>query len=215
MTGTRRGSEVRGIGDELGVYAYAYLAGGGRRVAQSAALSLTERGVLSFRVGRLRVIGDERPPHPVERAVIAACPRSRPAREVVDAAADSPEVGELARGLVALGLIGSRRHRPTRAGRRCLAAVAAEGRLPAYVLAGPAALDPRRHPTPYGPAGFQTLPAGLGRTLIRMGRALDHEGDHHSDSGGGSGGGGGPSGGDHFGGGWSCGGGGGGGGGGD
>ncbi|MFG2112838.1 TIGR04222 domain-containing membrane protein [Streptomyces sp. NPDC048718] len=213
MTGTRRGREVGEIGDELGVYAYAYLAGGGRRVAQSAALSLTERGVLSFRVGRLRVIGDEQPTHPVERAVIAACPRSRPAREVVDAAAASPEIGELARGLVALGLIGSRRHRPTRAGRRCLAAVAAEGRLPAYVLAGPAALDPRRHPTPYGPVGFQTLPTGLGRTLIRMGLALDHEGDHHTGGGGGGGwsgdhfGGGG-----HFGGGWSCGGGGGGGG---
>ncbi|MFE4590008.1 TIGR04222 domain-containing membrane protein [Streptomyces laurentii] len=193
---TRRRTDTGDADEELDVYAYAFLAGGTLRVAESAVIALTERGMLSLGAARLRVVGDERPGHPVERAVITACPRSKPLPQVVEAVRNSPEVAELATRLLALGLIRDWRRRPTRAGRRRLAAARAEdGLLPAYVLDGPAALlDPG--PAQYGPSGVQDLPAGLNRTLMRMGRALDHDYPYYgSDSagfdGGSSGGGGG------------------------
>ncbi|MFK3735171.1 TIGR04222 domain-containing membrane protein [Streptomyces sp. NPDC088090] len=195
----RRGADSGG--EDLDLYQYAYLAGGSPRVAESAVVQLTERGTLSLGTTRLRVIGEERPEHPVEIAVVVACPRSKPVREVIETVRNSPEVDAVARRLVSLGLVRRWRGKPTRAGRRCLADAAAAGRVPAYALHGPAALVPgsaRR-----GPADSHPVPDGLGRTLIRMGKALDDGRGHDTDSsaegggsdgfGGGGGGGGGGS----------------------
>ncbi|MFJ4612141.1 TIGR04222 domain-containing membrane protein [Streptomyces griseus] len=161
-------------GGALDRYAYAYLAGGGRRVAESAVVALTEQGALSLRAGRLRPTGDGVPAaHAVEHAVIAACPRSTRVREVTEAVGRSQPVDDIARRLVRLGLLGGRRRRTTRAGRRLLAAAASEGTLPGYVLHGPTALatGPIRH----GLLGAHPAPDGLGRTLRRMGKALDDD----------------------------------------
>lgn len=187
----RRGGVDSG-GEDLDLYQYAYLAGGGLRVAESAVVSLTERGTLSLGAARLRVIGGEHPEHPVELAVIVACPRSKPVREVIEAVRHSSAVDVVARRLVSLGLVRRWRRKPTRAGRRRLAAAASAGQVPAYALHGSAALVPgsaRR-----GPLDAHPVPDGLGRTLIRMGKALDDGRGHGTDSsadGGGSGGGGG------------------------
>ncbi|MFD3465239.1 TIGR04222 domain-containing membrane protein [Streptomyces sp. NPDC058682] len=178
-------------GEALDLYEYAYLAGGERRVVESAIISLVEHGTLSLQAARLRTIGAELPQHPVERAVIAACPRSKRVHEVFEALGHCDEVDELARRLVLLGLVRNWRRRPTRAGRRRLAAAVAGGSLPPYVREGPALLDP-------GPVRYALLvtgPDGLGRTLRRMGKALDNESDHHAADGGFSCGGGGGGGG--------------------
>ncbi|KOX19599.1 MULTISPECIES: TIGR04222 domain-containing membrane protein [unclassified Streptomyces] len=187
----RRGEAGNG-GEELDLYQYAYLVGGGLRVAESAVVFLTGRGVLSLGAARLRVVGTERPGHPVERAVVAACPRSKPVREVIEAVRHACEVEELAHGLVSLGLVGRRRLRSTRAGRRRLASAVSAGRVPACVLHGPT--GPVRGSARRGPSGAHPVPDGLGRILIRMGRALDDDRGHGTDGGatdGGFGGGGG------------------------
>ncbi|MFG2994774.1 TIGR04222 domain-containing membrane protein [Streptomyces sp. NPDC048257] len=172
-------------GEALDLYEFAYLAGGEQRVVETAIISLVERGMLSLRAARLRIVDGERPEHPVELAVFAACPRSKRVQEVIEALAHCDEVDELARRLVSLGCVGSRRRRPTRAGRRRLATAD----LPAYVRSGPVALDPG--PVRYGL--LSTIPDGLGRTLRRMGKALDDDSapttDSSPDGGGGSGGG--------------------------
>ncbi|MFD6972501.1 TIGR04222 domain-containing membrane protein [Streptomyces sp. NPDC059979] len=192
MTRMFRRGEADSGGEGLDAYQYAYLAGGGLRVAESVVVSLIERGTLSLGAARLRVIGEERPEHPVELAVIVACPRSKPVREVIETVRHSSEVDELARRLVSLGLVRRRRRKPTRAGRRRLADAASAGHVPAHVLHGPAALVPgsaRR-----GPVGAHPVPDTLGRTLIRMGKALDDDRGHGTDNGadgGGFGGGGG------------------------
>ncbi|MFE7614127.1 TIGR04222 domain-containing membrane protein [Streptomyces sp. NPDC057496] len=183
-------------GEGLDLYQYAYLAGGSLRVVESAVVFLTERGVLSLRAARLRVIGEDRPGHPIECAVLVACPRSKPVWEVIEAVRHSSEADELARGLVSLGLVGSRRRKPTRAGRRRLETAASAGHVPAYALHGPTALA--RGSARRGLFGTHPVPDGLGRTLIRMGKALDDDCGHGTDSsaaeggfGGGDGGGGG------------------------
>ncbi|MFD7783065.1 TIGR04222 domain-containing membrane protein [Streptomyces nojiriensis] len=186
-TGAADGGEV------LDLYEYAYLAGGERRVVESAIVSLVERGTLSLQAARLRTLDTERPRHPVELAVIAACPRSKRVQEVFEALGHCDEIDELARRLVLLGLVRNWGRRTTRAGRRRLAAAASGGSLPPHVLEGPAQLAPG--PVRYGL--LITTPDGLGRTLRRMGKALDNESDHHAtdggfgDFGGGGGGGGG------------------------
>lgn len=190
-----RGGAAGGSSEEcLNLYQHAYLAGGGVRVAESAVVSLIERGTLALVAARLRVTGDEPPQDPVELAVIAACPRSKPVREVLEAVSRSPAVDDLARHLISLGLVHRRRRKPTRAGRRRLAA--ATGRVPAHVLHGPTAVAPGS--TPRGLLGAHPVPDGLGRTLIRMGKALDDDRGHGADGGGGGGsfGGGGGGGGD-------------------
>lgn len=176
----RRGEADSG-GEDLDAYQYAYLAGGGLRVAESVVVSLIERGTLSLGAARLRVIGEERPEHPVELAVIVACPRSKPVREVIEAVRHSPEVDKLSRRLVSLGLVRRRGRKPTRAGRRRLADAASAGDVPAYALHGHAALVPgsaRR-----GSVGAHPVSDTLGRTLIRMGKALDDDRGHGTDSG--------------------------------
>ncbi|MEU7074027.1 TIGR04222 domain-containing membrane protein [Streptomyces narbonensis] len=179
-------------GEGLDLYQYAYLVGGDRRVAESAVVHLTERGVLSLGAARLRVIGKVRPEHPIERAVIVACPRSRPVGEVIEAVRHSAEVDILARGLISRGLVGRRRRRPTRAGRRRLATAASTGDVSAYALHGHTA--PARGSARHGPLGAHPVPDGLGRILIRMGKAFDDDRGHGTDisaSEGGFGGGGG------------------------
>lgn len=183
-----RRAEAHSVGEDLDPYQYAYLAGGGMRVAESAVVSLIERGMLSLGAARLRVIGGEQPEHPVELAVIVACPRSKPVREVIEAVRNTSEVDELARRLVSLGLVRRRRRKPTRAGRRRLADAASEGHVPAYVLHGPVALVPGS--TRRGLLGTHPVPDTLGRTLIRMGKALDDDRSHGPDAGGSGGGGG-------------------------
>ncbi|MFB6512158.1 TIGR04222 domain-containing membrane protein [Streptomyces virginiae] len=178
-------------GEALDVYEYAYLAGAEQRVLESAIIALVERGTLSLRAGRLRTVDAEQPPHPVERAVIAACPRSKRVEEVFEDLRHREEIDALVHRLVHLGLVRDWRRRPTRAGRRQLAAAVSQGTLPAYVLEGAAALAPG--PVRAGLSGPHTLPDGLGRTLRRMGKALEDDSDTTSGGygGGGDGGGGG------------------------
>ncbi|MEU9929188.1 TIGR04222 domain-containing membrane protein [Streptomyces anulatus] len=172
--GRRRAEDA---GGSLDRYAYAFLAGGRRRVVESAVVALTEQGVLSLRANRLRPTGEVQSTHAVEHAVVAACPRSKRVQEVIDTVGRSQPLDDLARQLVCLGLLSGRRQRTTRAGRRLLAAAASEGSLPRYVLEGPAVLatGPVRH----GLLSATSIPDGLGRTLRRMGKALD---DDHSSS---------------------------------
>ncbi|MEV6454828.1 TIGR04222 domain-containing membrane protein [Streptomyces anulatus] len=177
MTRTWRRRRAEGADGALDRYAYAFLAGGRRRVVESAVVALTEQGVLSLRATRLRSTGEAQSTHAVEHAVIAACPRSKRVEEVIDTVGRSQPLDDLARRLVCLGLLSGRRQRTTRAGRRLLAAAASEGSLPRYVLEGPAVLvtGPVRH----GLLSATSIPDGLGRTLRRMGKALD---DDHSSS---------------------------------
>ncbi|MCX4981232.1 hypothetical protein [Streptomyces sp. NBC_00572] len=58
---------------------------------------------------------------------------------------------------------------------------ASAGSLPAYAGEGPAALDPG--PVRSGLLSTRTVPDSLGRTLLRMGRALDDGPAHTTDSG--------------------------------
>ncbi|MFH8715800.1 TIGR04222 domain-containing membrane protein [Streptomyces zaomyceticus] len=173
-----RGYHGSGAGDGseqvLDLYAYAYLAGGRQRVVESVIISLVERGVVSLRAARLRAVGGEaHPQHPVERALLAVCPRSMRVEEVIEALRDSHEIDEVAGRLVALRLLSSRRRRTTRAGRRRLASAISEGSLPVYVREGPVALAPGS--VRYGLLSTRTVPDGLGRRLMRMGKALDDD----------------------------------------
>jgi uncharacterized membrane protein YgcG len=161
----------------LDLYDVAYLAGGAHRVADSAVITLAERGLLTVRGTRVRAAdGEQRSAHPVEDALLASCPRSRRVVAVHSALQRSPEVEEIGRRLAARGLVTGSRRRPTRAGRRRLRAALENGSLPAYVFEGPAVLP--RGPVRRGMAGIQPIPSGLGRTLIRMGKALDNDYDH-------------------------------------
>ncbi|WP_371592827.1 TIGR04222 domain-containing membrane protein [Streptomyces virginiae] len=191
MAQVHRRAGARNGGEALDVYEYAYLAGGEQRVLESAIIALVERGTLSLRAGRLRTVDAEQPPHPVERAVIAACPRSKRVEEVFEDLRHREEIDALVHRLVHLGLVRDWRRRPTRAGRRQLAAAVSQGTLPVYVLEGAAALAPG--PVRAGLSGPHTLPDGLGRTLRRMGKALEDDSDTTSGGygGGGDGGGGG------------------------
>ncbi|MFJ6513419.1 TIGR04222 domain-containing membrane protein [Streptomyces sp. NPDC091406] len=166
-------------GGTLDRYAYAFLAGGRRRVVESAIVALTEEGVLSLRAARLRATGEVRSEHAVECEVMAACPRSRRVQEVIDLVGCSQPVDDVARRLVSLGLLSGRR-RTTRVGRRLLATAASEGSLPAYVLKGPAVLA--GGPVRQGLLSAHPVPDGLGRALRRWGKALDD--DHDSSAGG-------------------------------
>ncbi|MER5916975.1 TIGR04222 domain-containing membrane protein [Streptomyces sp. NPDC001982] len=174
---------------DLDAYDVAFLAGGAQRVAASAVIALSERGLLKLSGPRVRAVGEERPQHPVERAVIASCPRSRSIAAVHAALQRSREVEEIGRRLAARGLVTGSRRRLTRTGRRQLQAAERDESLPAYVFGGPAVLPDgpvRRHVV-----GAQPIPSGLGRALIRMGKALDRDSDSDSasDSDAGSGGG--------------------------
>lgn len=173
-------------GAALDAYDIAFLAGGPQRVADSALIALSERGLLKLGGSRVRAVGEARPQHPVEGALFALCPRSRNTASVLTALQHSPEVEEMARRLAARKLVTGSRRRPTRLGRQQLrAAERAEG-LPEYVFSGPATLP--HGPVRRGVVNARPIPSGLGRTLIRMGKALDrdHDSDPDSDAGSGS-----------------------------
>ncbi|GAA2384879.1 hypothetical protein GCM10010420_04050 [Streptomyces glaucosporus] len=122
-------------------YEAAYLAGGPRRVAETAVLTLSGLGAVHVRATRVRAAeGQPEPGHPVERALIALCPRSTRLSAVVTAVAGGPEVGEIGHRLAADGLITRFRRRPTRAGRRLLERARRDGGLPEYVFDGPGAV---------------------------------------------------------------------------
>jgi uncharacterized protein (TIGR04222 family) len=168
----------------LDAYDVAFLAGGAQRVVESAMIALSDCGLLKLSGPRVRAVGavgEALPQHPVECALIASCPRSRSAASVLAALQRSPEVQEIARRLAARSLVTGSRRRLTRLGRRQLRAAERGEGLPDYVFGGPAVLPDglvRR-----GVVSARPVPSGLGRALIRMGKALDHDSDSGSGSG--------------------------------
>ncbi|WP_413809633.1 TIGR04222 domain-containing membrane protein [Streptomyces sp. OE57] len=134
------------------LYDIAYLVGGRPWVIQTLLIALQERDVITLRRSRIRATagagaehsGAEHPgadhpgaEHPIERALIALCPRSRPVDQVVPALLGGPELAEIRHRLTADGLLTRLRGRPTRMGRRRVAAAVREGTLPPYVFYGP------------------------------------------------------------------------------
>ncbi|GHI83372.1 hypothetical protein Sxan_07360 [Streptomyces xanthophaeus] len=173
----------------LDIYEVAFLAGGPQRVAEVALLGLRERGWITVLGPRVRAErrAEEPPEHPVERALTGLCPRGKGVAVVLTAVARGPEVAEIRGRLRAARLLGPVRPRPSMAGRRRLAAARAEGVWPAYVFEGPPAVPDRLLRRVIQQAN--PLPSGLGRTLVRMGKALDradHD-DHGHDAGHGGG----------------------------
>ncbi|AGP58026.1 TIGR04222 domain-containing membrane protein [Streptomyces rapamycinicus] len=212
------------------LYDIAYLVGGRPWVIQTLLIALQERDVITLRRSRIRATageGAEHPgaEHPIERALIALCPSSRPVDRVVPALLDGPELAEIRLRLAADGLLTRLRGRPTRTGRRRVEAAVREGALPSYVFYGPVVVpEPARRravsdaiPIPTGDPAYWDRnlliaydPGYLDQESFYTahGWADDRGGSHGGDHGGSHGG-------DYGGGHHSCGGGGGGGGGGD
>lgn len=191
----RRATTTAGTGPALGVYDVAYLAGGPRRVVECAVIALAEGGRLRLRASRISAVGGELPEHPVERALVTACPRSRAMASVCAELRESPEMEQIGDRLAGWGLVTRARHQLTRGGRQRLQAAEQDGSLPAYVFGGSEVLPQGtvRRAVVEG----QLIPSGLGRAMIRLGNALDHDtSSGHSDSACGGGGGGGGGGGD-------------------
>lgn len=166
----------------LDLYEIAYLAGGPLRVAETALITLHERGIVTVQRSRVRA-GKTRADHPVERALTELCPYRKRVRFVLTMLLSGPETEEIGRRLVSYGLLTRSRQRFTAAGRRHVQTAKEDGALPVHVFDGPAALpDPvlRRTVRDAIP-----IPSGLGRRLIRMGRALDsdYDSDYGSDFG--------------------------------
>ncbi len=174
MTGTH----VPLVGSDL--YEVAYLAGGPRRVVETAVVALVENGRLRVdrATGRLHVVDPHRR-HPVEAAVLDAVgPRGRSVWGLVWRARSDPRLATVADGLARNGLLTRRggvdaRERSfwtlsglTRAGRAALRQVRQSPPSPpatsgsaalAVALAGPSAWDVELHtavfdpPPPYVP----------------------------------------------------------------
>ncbi|MGW6020566.1 TIGR04222 domain-containing membrane protein [Streptomyces sp. NPDC055099] len=186
----RRATTAAAARRALGAYDIAYLAGGPRRVVECAVIGLAERGLLRLRASRMCAVGDETPEHPVERALIAACPDSRNSATVCAELRESPEVEEISDRLAEWGLVTRSRHQLTRVGRQRLQEAEDEGTLPDHVFAGPEVLP--KGTVRRAVAEAQYVPSGLGRAMIRLGNALERDsGSDHADSGCGGGGGGG------------------------
>ncbi|QXE38650.1 TIGR04222 domain-containing membrane protein [Streptomyces sp. GMY02] len=166
-------------------YDIAHLAGGARRVAETALVGLRGRGVITVVGPRVRAAESPDGPagggaeHPVEQALLALCPESRSVAWVLAEVARGAETAAIERWLVAYGLRTRYRRRLTQAGRRSLEAAVREAVLPAYVFEGPAAVPDRRLSRVISGA---ELPSGLGKSLIRLGKALDSDRDSHHDS---------------------------------
>jgi hypothetical protein len=181
---TAAGGDARQV--DLDVYDVAFLVGGAHRVADCAVIASAGRGLVGVRAARVRALGGELPTHPVERALVTSCARSRSLVVVHTALQRSPEVEEIGRRLAAAGLVTGSRRRLTRAGRRRLRAARQDvsPALPGYVFDGPAVLQ--EGPVRRGVTATHAVPSGLGRALVRMGKALDRAFDHDdstSDSG--------------------------------
>ncbi|MGW7084677.1 TIGR04222 domain-containing membrane protein [Streptomyces sp. NPDC054871] len=189
----RRATAAAGARRALGVYDVAYLAGGPRRVVECAVIALAERGLIKLRASRIRAVGGELPEEPVERALVTACLCGRGAASVCAELRESPEVAEIGDRLADWGLVTRARRQLTRVGKQRLEKAEQDGGLPAYVFDGPDALP--KGTVRRSVMEAQLIPSGLGRAMIRMGKALDHalESD---DSGSGFGCGGGGGGGD-------------------
>ncbi|OMI38179.1 TIGR04222 domain-containing membrane protein [Streptomyces sparsogenes] len=172
----------------LDLYDIAYLAGGPRRVAQVALITLRESGAIKFIGLRVRAVRPaEAADHPVERALIRWChPVGCDAASAVAEVLSGPEVQRIGARLVSYGLLSRSRRRRTDAGGRALESAQREGTLPAHVFQGLSAVPDERLRTAVGKA--VPTPAGLGGTLIRMGHAFeDDDGDDYGqDSHGGS-----------------------------
>ncbi|MFJ2200421.1 TIGR04222 domain-containing membrane protein [Streptomyces violaceusniger] len=203
------------------LYDIAYLVGGRRWVIQTLLIALQERDAITLRRSRIHAKAGEAE-HPVERALIALCPRPKPVDHVVPTLLHGPELEAIRDRLASGGLLTRLRGRPTRTGRRRVEAAVRAGALPSYVFYGPVVLpEPVRRkavsaavPIPNGDPAYWER-----HVLIAYDPGYpDHESfyETHSwgdDHGGGHGGGhGGDHGGSHGGGHHSCGGGGGGGG---
>jgi hypothetical protein len=154
----------------LDLYDIAHLAGGPQRVAETAFLGLRERGVIRVRGSWVRALG-EPADHPVERALIALCPRGKSVASVLATVLGGPEMAEIEGRLVSYGLLTRSRHRLTHAGRRHLETAKRDATLPTYVLGGRAAVPDRVLRLTVREAAPR--PSGLGRNLMRMGRVLD------------------------------------------
>ncbi|MFJ2343442.1 hypothetical protein [Streptomyces antimycoticus] len=82
---------------------------------------------------------------PGRHALIALCPRSKPADHVVPTLLGGPELEAIRDRLASSGLLTRLRGRPTRTGRRRVEAAVREGALPSYVFHGPVVLpEPAR-----------------------------------------------------------------------
>ncbi|MEO3749530.1 TIGR04222 domain-containing membrane protein [Streptomyces sp. B6B3] len=172
-------------------YDVACLAGGPQRVAETALLTLHDRGVITITGPRVRA--EEQAEHPVERVLTSSCPNGRSVTAVLAGLTRATETEEIGRRLVSLGLL-TRARRPTRVGRRRLELARESEELPAYVFDGPAAHPERRLRRAVRIAS--PAPSGLGRMRILTSRTVDPYADDDSghaatDSGGGFGDGGG------------------------
>lgn len=167
-----RGSEEM---RELDVYDVAFLAGGARRVADSAMVALNRRGLLVVHDARVRTVDGEPPGHAVERRVYAYCGRTRSVDAVRADLHRSLEAYEIGRRLAAWGLVKGADRRVTRSGRRHLEAAGVDAGIPEYVLRGATSLldarvrrpsgpvhgaAPRPRPTPQRRSGRSSSPRG-------------------------------------------------------
>lgn len=181
---------------DLDLYDIAFLAGGGRRVAETALITLRDRGVLKVRGSRARpgdTPAEEGELHPVEWSLADLCAELDDIAVLLDFVHRGPEVVLIRAQLMSDGSLTLFRHRLTALGRRRLTEAQARGTWPAHVFEGSTALKDRRLARTLDNA---SLPSGLGRALARMGRALDSDhgpggsdGADHGSSGGGGGGG--------------------------
>lgn len=195
---------ARGSGETRALDAYdvAFLAGGGRQVADSVITALNMRGLLTMHAWRVRAVAGEQPEHAVERMVMTFCGRSKSIDAVRAAVERSPEVRAIGRRLAARGLVAGAKRRVTRRGRRQLQAARRDGSVPRYAFHGITVVpvgSPQRHV-----GRGQTARSRPGRTPGRTGQGQGLDGgsgsgsgwDTGSHSGGGSSGGGGGGGGE-------------------
>lgn len=189
---------VRGSGETrtLDVYDVAFLAGGARRVVDSAVIALNRRGLLVVHASQVRTVDGEQPLHAVERAVVAFCGRTMSIDTVRAGLQRSPEVEEIGRGLAAWGLVAGADRQVTRAGRRHLQQAGCDPSMPAYVFVESTMLREGTVRRPIGRA--QAVPVRRGRPPRRTGNRLygdpgpgpdtgTHSGGGHSCGGGGGG----------------------------
>ncbi|MCX5405822.1 TIGR04222 domain-containing membrane protein [Streptomyces sp. NBC_00335] len=183
---------------DLDVYDIAFLAGGARRVADSAMVALNRRGLLVVHKAQVRTVGGELPGHAVERRVLAFCGRTRSVDSVRADLHRSLEGYEIGRRLAAWGLVKGADRRVTRSGRRHLEAAGRDASIPEYVLRGAAGVLDATARRPVGrPVGrAQAVPRRRGPTSGRRLPRMDGDSDPGSHSGSYSDGGGGGGGGD-------------------
>ncbi|MES4901737.1 MULTISPECIES: TIGR04222 domain-containing membrane protein [unclassified Streptomyces] len=167
----------------LNIYDIAYLAGGPRRVVQTALIALRERGAVRLAGSRVRALRAGKPAdHPVERALIELChPIGRRAESVATKVLTGPEVKAIGRRLASWGLLSRRRQLLTLAGRGELKSAKEKGALPAYVFDGPAALpDGRLRSAVKGAVLFSSV---VSPSRLDLGRAFEFEYGHDDDRG--------------------------------